>query len=76
MAYLLESAKVPEYEITRQIDCMLRTFVFAAIDAAALRAALGSSITDYEVAVVEQAAISYGAEWIITRNIKILHKAM
>src|SRR3954463_8606937 len=68
-AYLLEQAKLPPTEIKRQINWLLRAFVIVSVDVGLLQAATDSKLTDYEDAVVEQAALACKAETIITRNI-------
>ena len=69
-AYLLESAKLPKNEITRQLFWLLQTFNVIATDATILEAALHSTVDDYEDAVVEQAAIAAKSLVIVTRNVK------
>ncbi len=69
-AYILEEAKVPRPEIRRHIEWLLRMFVVVPVDKALLEAALKSRVTDYEDAVVEQAAVMCNASAIVTRNIK------
>lgn len=69
-AYLLEYAKVPQAEIHRQIDWLLQTFSVVSTNAEILKDAVESRITDYEDAVVEQAAVVCQASVIVTRNIK------
>lgn len=69
-AYVLEHAKVPRTEIHRQVDWLTRTFSIVPTDDTTLRNALKSLITDYEDAVVEQAAIACDASQIVTRNVK------
>ncbi|MGI9027769.1 MAG: PIN domain-containing protein [Candidatus Saccharimonadales bacterium] len=69
-AYLLEHANVPRVEVLRQINWLLGTFSVISTTNDILKAATQSRITDYEDAVVEQAAIACKASMIITRNIK------
>ena len=69
-AYLLEHAKVPRTEISRHIDWLLQTFSVVSTSAEILNDALESRITDYEDAVIEQAALECQASLIVTRNIK------
>ena len=69
-AYLLEHAKVPRKDITRHIDWLLRTFSVVSTSAEILKGALESRITDYEDAVIEQAALECRASLIVTRNTK------
>lgn len=69
-AYLLENAKVPRQQILTHIEWLLQSFDTVAIDKALLASAIRSHITDYEDALVEQAALASGCEVIITRNIK------
>ncbi len=68
-AYLLENAKVPQAEIRRHLDWLLQFSIVATTDDI-LKDALQSRITDYEDAVVEQAAVACKASIIVTRNIK------
>lgn len=70
LAYLLESAKVPRAEITRQIGWLLLTFTVVATDSELLAAAQKSRLTDFEDAVIEQAAVACKASVIVTRNTK------
>lgn len=70
LAYLLENAKVPKAGINRHIDWVLKVFAVIPVDEKLLNFALKSNITDYEDAVMEQAAVSVGAARIITRNTK------
>jgi predicted nucleic acid-binding protein len=69
-AYILEEAKVPHPDIRRHIEWLLRMFVVVPVDEVLLKAALKSRISDYEDAVVEQAAVICNASTIVTRNIK------
>ncbi len=69
-AYILEEAKVPRSEVLRHIKWLLQVFIIVPVDGALLKAALKSSLKDYEDAVVEQAAIICNASTIVTRNIK------
>jgi len=69
-AYLLEHAKVSKEEIRRNISWLLSTFSVVATSDDILNSALKSSISDYEDAVIEQAALDCKASAIITRNIK------
>src|ERR1019366_4774752 len=69
-AYLLEEAKVPISEIQHHINWLIETFTVVPVDNTLLKNALKSRITDYEDAVIEQAAIICGATAIITRNVK------
>ena len=69
-AYLLERAKKTNDQIKFQIDWLLKTFRVVAVTAKMLHKALSSQITDYEDAVVEQAALACNAEAIITGNDK------
>lgn len=69
-AYLLEEAKVPVSQIRHNINWLLNTFTVIPIDNTLLKNALKSRITDYEDAVIEQAALICGATTIITRNVK------
>lgn len=69
-AYILEHAKVPQAEITRTVQWLLDTFSVIATSDTILNGALKSKITDYEDAVIEQAALECNALAIITRNIK------
>jgi predicted nucleic acid-binding protein len=68
-AYLLEEAKVPTSQIRHHISWLVGTFTVVPVDNALLKNALKSRITDYEDAVIEQAAIICGATSIITRNV-------
>lgn len=70
LAYLLEVAKVPTPEISRQIAWLITMFIVVPVDATLLEAALVSRLSDYEDAVIEQAALRTGASRIITGNIK------
>jgi hypothetical protein len=70
LAYLLESAKIPDYQITHQLSWLLGTFTIVPLDNKLLKDALKSRIKDYEDAVVERAAIACSAVAIVTRNIK------
>jgi predicted nucleic acid-binding protein len=70
LAYLLEHAKVPQAEIRRQIDWLLQTFSVIPTSDEILKQAIESQITDYEDAVIEQAALACKASLIVTRNIK------
>jgi hypothetical protein len=56
-AYLLENAKVPNYQITHQLSWLLETFTAIPVDSAILTNALKSPINDYEDVVVEQVAL-------------------
>ncbi len=69
-AYLLESAKVPDFQIIYQLSWLLGTFMVVPVDNKLLMDALKSKIKDYEDAVVEQAAIACNAAVIVTQNIK------
>jgi len=69
-AYLLEHAKVPNEEIRRNISWLLSVFSVVATSDNILNSALKSDITDYEDAVIEQAALGCKASTIVTRNIK------
>jgi predicted nucleic acid-binding protein len=69
-AYLLEAAKVPRPEIARQLDWLLQTFQTVPATSSVLKAAQKSKITDFEDAVIEQAALAANASVIITRNVK------
>jgi predicted nucleic-acid-binding protein len=69
-AYLLEHAKVPQDELLRQINWLLQTFSVVATSGTILTAAVQSKVSDYEDAVVEQAALVCNATIIITRNLK------
>ncbi|HVC35847.1 MAG TPA: PIN domain-containing protein [Candidatus Dormibacteraeota bacterium] len=69
-AYLLEEAKVPISQIQHHINWLIETFTVVSVDNTLLKNALKSRITDYEDAVIEQAAIICGATAIITRNVK------
>lgn len=68
-AYLLEDAKVPRAKILQHIDWLLGTFRVVATDKTVLEAALKSRVSDYEDAVVEQAAVAATAKIIITNNV-------
>src|SRR4051812_41316615 len=68
LAYLLEHLKLPQAKIHQQINWLLNTFHVVATTSQALHAAQKSAITDFEDAVVEQAAITSNALVIITRN--------
>lgn len=68
--YLLEEANVPISQIQRHINWLLETFTVVPVDNTLLKNALKSRITDYEDAVIEQAALACGATTIITRNVK------
>jgi predicted nucleic-acid-binding protein len=70
LAYVLESAKVPRKQILAHIDWLVRVFEVVAIDSPLILRALGSNITDFEDALVEQAAQAASASAIITRNLK------
>ena len=70
LSYILESARQPDSMIGISLAWTLKTFIVVPTDSNILRAALTSSVKDYEDAVVEQAAILSGAQTIITRNIK------
>lgn len=70
LAYSLENAKVPKADIDHHIDWVLEAFVVVPVDEKLLGTALKSNITDYEDAVMEQAAAFAGAARIITRNTK------
>ncbi len=69
-AYILESSKVAQNEILRQVDWLLHMFTVVPVDVDILQQALRSKVKDYEDAVVERAAILAGAECIVTRNAK------
>lgn len=69
-AYLLEYTKVPQPEIRRHVDWLLQTFSVVSTNVDILKDALKSPITDYEDAVIEQAALACKSSLIITRNIK------
>ena len=69
-AYLLEHAKVPKQEIRHNISWLLSAFSVVATSNDILNSALKSNITDYEDAVIEQAALDCKASAIITRNVK------
>ena len=69
-AYLLEEAKVPVSQIQHHINWLVETFTVVPVDNTLLKNALKSRITDYEDAVIEQAAMICGATTIITRNVK------
>ena len=69
-AYILEEAKVPRPEIWRHINWLLQIFAVVPTDGELLKTALKSRIKDYEDAVVEQAALTFGASAIVTRNVK------
>ncbi|HET9174031.1 MAG TPA: PIN domain-containing protein [Candidatus Saccharimonadales bacterium] len=75
-AYLLENAKVPKKEIIRYVNWLLQTFSVVATNDGILENALKSHITDYEDAVVEQAALDCGASIIITRNVNDFRQSM
>lgn len=74
-AYLLEHAKVPHSEIRRNIGWLLQTFSVVATSDSILSGALESAITDYEDAVIEQAALQCKASVIVTRNVKDFAKS-
>jgi predicted nucleic-acid-binding protein len=69
-AYLLENAKVPRQKIFEHIDWLLSTFTTIPVDDVLLYKSLKSNITDFEDAVIEQAAYLSGCTMLITRNIK------
>lgn len=69
-AYLLEEAKVPISQIRYHINWLVSILTVVPVDDTLLKNALKSRITDYEDAVIEQAAIICGATTIITRNVK------
>jgi predicted nucleic-acid-binding protein len=69
-AYLLEHAKVSQPEIRRHVNWLLGTFSVIATTDEILKAAAHSRLSDYEDAVVEQAARACKASVIITRNTK------
>lgn len=69
-AYLLENAKVPRRKILEHIDWMLQTFTVVPVDGQLLSLALKSSITDFEDAIIEQAAQMSACSLIVTRNLK------
>ncbi len=57
-------------EARKHLAQLIRLFDIAAVNRAVIEAALQSWITDFEDAVLEQAALLAGAEAIITRNAK------
>jgi predicted nucleic acid-binding protein len=69
-AYLMESSNVQISQIQHHINWLIETFTVVPVDSSLLKNALKSRITDYEDAVIEQAAITCGATTIITRNVK------
>lgn len=70
LAYLLERAKLSRPKILQHITWLLDTFSVVSLDEQLLRAATLSLVTDYEDAVIEQAAIKANAKVIITGNIR------
>lgn len=69
-AYLLEQANVPQPTIRKHVVWLLDTFSVVATDDQLLRKAAQSKLTDFEDAVVEQAASCVEAQVIVTRNIR------
>lgn len=69
-AYLLERAKVPNYIILKHVEWLLKTFKVVAVNGELLENALKSHISDFEDALIEQAASIADCNVIITRNIK------
>jgi predicted nucleic-acid-binding protein len=70
LAYLLENAKVPRQQILDHIDWVLQTFTVVPVDSLLLSNALKSNISDFEDAIIEQAAHVSASNYIITRNLK------
>ncbi len=70
LAYLLESAKLSQADIRSQLQWVLQKFEIVPVDSKLLTAALKSDISDYEDAVVEQAAVRCQAAVIVTGNVK------
>ena len=69
-AYLLESAKVPQQQIRKHIYWILNVFSVVPVDSSLLSESLKSNVTDFEDALIEQAALVSNCRIIITRNIK------
>lgn len=69
-AYLLENAKVTNSQILKHIEWLLSIFTVVPVDSNLISKALKSKITDFEDALIEQAACIAGCSIIITRNIK------
>lgn len=70
LAYLLEAAQLPRVAVAEYVAWLLDTFQIIPTGETLFRAALSSRLTDYEDAVVEQAALKADAAIIITRNIR------
>ncbi len=69
-AYLLEHAKVPQSQILQQVRWLLQIFSVVATPSDLLKDATHSQVTDYEDAVIEQAALGCRAWVIVSRNTK------
>ena len=67
--YLLMRS-LPRLDARKQLAELLRLFDVAGVNRSVIEGAMRSRITDFEDAVLEQAAIVAGAEAIITRNTK------
>jgi predicted nucleic acid-binding protein len=70
LAYLLESAKVPRQQIRKHIDWILHVFSVVPVDGSLLSESLKSNVTEFEDAMIEQAALVSHCRIIITRNTK------
>lgn len=70
LAYLLENAKVSRQKILDHISWILQTFTVVPIDSLLLSEALKSNISDFEDAIIDQAACASASNFIITRNLK------
>lgn len=70
LAYLLEEAKVQRTTVLKHVAWLLNTFTVVPTDAQLLWSATNSRITDFEDAVIEQAAAKANASVVITRNIR------
>jgi hypothetical protein len=68
--YILKRAHIPRVERNRFLAWLLKVCSVIPTHEIVLTRALSSGITDYEDAVVEQAALTVGCSYIITRNVK------
>lgn len=70
LAYLLERAKLPPAQVLEHLIWVVDSFGIIPVNEQLLRAATLSLLSDYEDAVIEQAALKANAEVIATKNVR------
>ena len=71
----LASKALGQKNASRHIKTLLALFVVAPVNRVVLEGALASKFTDYEDAVLHEAASHAGAEYIVTRNMADFKKS-